>query len=585
MRDVIQQFMWGFQGHFRWSLEHFVKTSLSSIGVEVAAEAYLVGFREAGEGAWPICFEPETGAYSPALLDGAMAEADRLCAAQSERNILISDPLLHSRAVRGRIESCRAQAIAAALEASEPGRERSFFVGYPSVIDDYRVYPIVSVLKGRWGGYPHLGKEQHSSRITTYFSLQHTLVTKALDRATSLLGHPSARDALPDFDGSARQDTVRHSAHDFVNNLVFVHGDWNGSSFSEAMDAVAAQPYEGRTGIGTLILARDGHPDVDLDIRFSERIVLSETRSFRKALEMSGPDLHLLSDGVHAYGLGRKALSYRDTNENLYSVKVIGRGLWELAHESTPLLRIENGVARIPEERLSQTRFIDTAERIYGVAGDPLALWELTVAAAKQQHGTMLVIHKDAASEAVRLAPQALAIEPRRLQSDALSSLTSIDGAILVSPDAQCHAVGVILDGTAIPGTGDAARGARFNSAVRYYHAAQPGTCMIVIVSEDGMINLLPHLRRRVLRSEIDRAVQGLEDASRGEVDFEKVSNRDKHVAAVAFYLSSEQCATVNASRERVEVARGESGSAITRISYQKTTPDPAMDDSYFLPE
>ncbi|MGO4785182.1 diadenylate cyclase [Cryobacterium sp. W22_MBD10_FK3] len=585
MRDVIQQFMWGFQGHFRWSLEDFAKTSLSSIGIEVAPEAYLVGFRATGEGAWPICVEPETGAYSPALLADAMAEADRLFAVHPERNMLISDPLLHSRAVRGRLESCRVKAIAAAFEASVPGRERSFFVGYPSVVDDYRVYPIVSVLRGRWGGYPHLDKEQHSSRIKTNFSLQHTLVTKVLDRATSLLGHPSTRDTLPDFDGSARQDTVRHSARAFVDNLVFVHGDWNGSSFPEAMDAVAAQPYEGRTGIGTLVLAKDGHPDVDVDIRFSEKIVLRKTRSFRKALEMSGPDLHLLSDGVHAYGLGRKALSYRETSESIYSVKVIGRGLWELAHESTPLLRVENGIARIPAERLSQARFLDTVDRIYGPMGDPQALWDLTLTAAKQQHGTMLVIHKDAASEAVRLAPQALAIEPRRLESDALSSLSSIDGAILVSPDAQCHAVGVILDGTAIPGTGDAARGARYNSAVRYHHATQPGTCMIVIVSEDGMINLLPYLARRVRRSEIVRAVQELEDSTLGEVDFERVGRLDRHMNALAFYLSSEQCGTVNRARERVEVARERSSSSFIKIGYQELMPDPTMDDSYFLPE
>ena len=68
-----------------------------------------------------------------------------------------------------------------------------------------------------------------------------------------------------------------------------------------------------------------------------------------------------------------------------------------------------------------------------------------------------------------------------------------VDGAILVDPTGTCHAVGVILDGYA-SGKGDSSRGARFNSAVRY-HETQSGECLVIIVSEDGMIDLIPRLR------------------------------------------------------------------------------------------
>lgn len=157
--------------------------------------------------------------------------------------------------------------------------------------------------------------------------------------------------------------------------------------------------------------------------------------------------------------------------------------------------------------------------------------------------------------------------------------MTNIDGAVLVSPDARCYAVGVILDGRAT-GIGDSSRGARYNSAVRYREAVGDD-CLVIIVSEDGMINLLPDLKRRVNRSDVERAVADHDAASRGEVDFEEFSRHDDHVMALAFYLNAAQCDQVNAARARVEEYRWNLYQM--RIGYAQLAPDPGMNDSYFL--
>lgn len=584
MRRITEQFIWGFQSPFRHSLGYLAHETLSEAGVQVAAEALLVGFSDREDEPWPICIEPETGPYSPELLNDVLAEADRLYQAHPQRRVLNSDPGVHERFQLGVLESCRRDAISSALGNSGAGAERLFFVGYPGQVSDYRVYPVVSVLKDRWNSYPQLSKEQSFSRIKTLPSLQHAVVAESLSTATAALGRRTAPSGMGAA-GDNAPDVIRHAALDFVGRLVTVHGDWMGSGFFQSMDAVAAQPYEGRTGIGTIILAKENHPHVTAHVRFSDPIVLRKTRSFRKALEMTGLNLHLLSDGVRAYGLGSVSEEYDTEAETIYSVKVVGRGSWQLAHHELPLLRIDNGIARLPQARISREKFFDTVERIYGDAGDAQALWDLTLAAAEQQHGTMLVVHRNADSEAGRLAPQALSIEPRGLEAEALASLTSIDGAILVSPDGNCHAVGVILDGVAVTGKGDAARGARYNSAVRYHHSMPENTCIIVIVSEDGMINLLPDLARRVQRSSVERAVAALEEASEGDVDFETASRCDRHVSSLAFYLTKEQCDRTNESRERIEMARERSGSAIVRIGYNEETPNPLMNETYFLPE
>lgn len=46
------------------------------------------------------------------------------------------------------------------------------------------------------------------------------------------------------------------------------------------------------------------------------------------------------------------------------------------------------------------------------------------------------------------------------------------------------------VDGTA--GEGDRSRDARYNSAVKYLASAEDTPTVILLVSEDGMINLLP---------------------------------------------------------------------------------------------
>jgi hypothetical protein len=102
----------------------------------------------------------------------------------------------------------------------------------------------------------------------------------------------------------------------------------------------------------------------------------------------------------------------------------------------------------------------------------------------------MLVVSSEAAAEAARLASQALLVEGVALSPALVRQVTSIDGAVLVDPGGVVIAIGVILDGTA-SGDGDRARGARYNSAVRYL-ATAPRSTMIVLVSEDGTLDLLP---------------------------------------------------------------------------------------------
>ena len=260
---------------------------------------------------------------------------------------------------------------------------------------------------------------------------------------------------------------------------------------------------------------------------------------------------------------------------------MIGDGVWELHHASVPLATVQFGTPRLPEQRLRRERLDDISSRVFREC-DSDALWALATAAADAEHGTMLVISERAGEEAARLGNQALTVEPTRLDDSLVRQVTSIDGAVLVDPAGRCHAIGVILDGTAT-GAGDRSRGARYNSAVKYLASAGGTPTVILLVSEDGMINLLPDLRPRMRRTDLDSMFAELREAAAIEpVHPERFYKAYRRVEAAAFYLSSDQIEEVNALRDDHWERRMAEGANI-RVIEAPLRPNPEMADEYLI--
>jgi hypothetical protein len=580
VKHTIDQFMWGYQQHFRMSLEHLAESCFKDIGLDLDPRAYLVGFKADDDAHFPICVEPEDGPISQSDLAGVDDRTAWLYDHHEDRDTIHSDPGMHERYHAWIVDDCRGEAIAEALVAAPGGAGRRFFAGPGMVIDHYRVYPVLGVDAATWDKLPSLTTVRRN-RIYTSRSLQEAVMTKVLRAASTELARKEPPSTMLTDSRSDATGIVRTAADSLVYGVGVMAGEIMAYGLRESLDTLSAQPYEGRASVGSLLLAKPGHPDVDVEIAFDNPVDIRNARAFRKVLEMSGPDLRLLCDGQQIFGMGSLRETYDAAKEECFAAMVVGRGSWQLDHAGVPLVRIDNGAAHLPRERLSKLKFVDTFERLFPTApaGSADAVWGTASACSEQAHGTKLVVHPDAAEEGRRLAPQALTISPERLKGSTLAAMTAIDGAVLVSPDGLCHAVGVILDGAAT-GTGDPARGARFNSAVRYIAGAGEGS-LVIIVSEDGMIDLLPYLQPRVSRAAVQAAVDAVLAASTPPINFETFHRLEDEVRALAFYLAQTQCEALNEARERVETYRMEvSQMRVGRLPLQS---DPAMDDSYFL--
>ena len=116
-------------------------------------------------------------------------------------------------------------------------------------------------------------------------------------------------------------------------------------------------------------------------------------------------------------------------------------------------------------------------------------LSEIVHHAEDQKFGCTLVL--DLNREFIDIPGQKLT-EPLDLtkynQLSLTQSLAKVDGALHIGRDLKLHAFACLLDGKSIPGE-DRARGARFNSALRFTHAHE--NILVVVVSADRPVSVI----------------------------------------------------------------------------------------------
>lgn len=280
------------------------------------------------------------------------------------------------------------------------------------------------------------------------------------------------------------------------------------------LDALSGLGYERRPAVGRLTFCSSEPSELDLPVQFADPVLLSDRRATRRVLEMTSDALAAICfSGQEIAGLGnvdtdapgrrlvdvyfdgpRRWSAFERRNDRVYRGGVAIAGPWE-----DRLFVVDHGVPRLPRPQIDRDSFLEQVQA--GLPGEPLnedGLWRIARAALGADHGALVVVCSRAAEEAERLS-QATRVTPITEPSDeVLAGLFSVDGALLVTPSGEVHAVGAILDGSAADSRRatlreDPARGSRFNSAVRYVvgRTAAGVATVALVASEDGHATLL----------------------------------------------------------------------------------------------
>jgi hypothetical protein len=220
-----------------------------------------------------------------------------------------------------------------------------------------------------------------------------------------------------------------------------------------------------------------------------EQPTLSNAKHIRKLLiAVENANRKLVSDGKHVVGIVTGKLP----ESRLTADFRLGHGFIRMNGE--PVCSFRDGSYH---SFTHQAKLVQLEELLLDLKIEPQerkhllfqAINKIVHHAEDKKHGCTLVI--DLNKPILKISGQHLTL-PLDLRQDHIielaQSLSKLDGALHIGPGPDLYAFGCILDGFAIPGE-DRARGARFNSALRF--TEQYKNVIVVVVSEDKPVSVV----------------------------------------------------------------------------------------------
>lgn len=580
--NTIRLFMWGYQQHFQISVKHVAVELFRTLSQDFQTEVFLLGLRrEEQPHSHPVCLEPEDCEFKPEDFASIRQDAEHRYAADPERNIMAMVQSHHDaiqRRVRARNMDDAVLTVLNGWRKRRPGEYS--FSGFLPVLN-YDVGIVLRVHDPAGHTRYRLPKVHAEERFGAPASLLDAVIGEFHRDCRKALYRPQA-EFVADMRERPAAELLRAAGERLLHTPVWASRDMHGLyGLFQSCNIISSLTYEKAESTGGMLVARKDHPNLEFTLTLVEPVALTAYRQIRKLLEMAGTEERLICDGGKVLGFGHVRGNYDQATADLFEVQFTGHYRWELLHGGHSLARVRYGTPELPLPQLNPAKLGEDLQRIFpgATTKDAERLVGFALQACTQRKGALLIISSEAEAEAKRLAKQTTPIEPVTLTLDLVRRLTSIDGALLLSPQGVCYAIGVILDGAATE-HGDPGRGARYNSSVRYFANRQ--NCIAVIVSEDGSAEWIPNLPPRIKRAELVQAQADIEELlAAATLDYRRVSNVFDWLRKHRFYLSAVLCEAANKLVARDQQQRKQEGVIV--VSYHPFEPDPAMNDEFLI--
>lgn len=589
MSHTINHFMWGYQPHFRVLQEAAAKRVFELLDGRFNPKIFLVGILiDNLEDRYPACVEPENDFWIQSeKFNSTLEIAKNIGESYSEKKILHS----HHLAQEYHDESLFRRSIKDAIKKIVDDENRSpssvsYFVSHPSKVNGYLVCAVLKLQKSVIASHPSLTISQvpihEYSSMPVPISLIDATIRLFLEKVSGELNLPDPGNNISNLNA---EEVIREAANKLMMGLAYRVDDrclegWSGL-FSECNN-IAASFYEKAAGKGSFLLAKKKHPAIQTFVEFTYPTKLKVTRGARKLLELASKDYAMHTDSEKIYGLvNSKSLPMND--ENIFKINFLEHHHWEVTYAGNVLMRVKYGQPYLPKPSFNEEKLRNDLLRIFNKTTNKQIdrIIALVREAEREKHGTMLLISKNAKKEAQRLGNQATPIRPKILTPKILRNLTPIDGALLINPKGTCYAIGAILDGMTVE-DGDPARGARYNSAMRYTATSKIASIAIVI-SEDGGIDFIPDLKPAIRESEIVKVINALKKLIKS-ASF----NRRKYYEAMdwldehRFYLLNKHCLILNELKVLIEKKMENEDSTAIRIVRNEFIPNHTIDTNLY---
>jgi hypothetical protein len=318
-----------------------------------------------------------------------------------------------------------------------------------------------------------------------------------LEHATWLLSHDFAsKDPLyAGNSGYVLRNYATHAVRDYIIDQMNIRLGWDSSlrvfPVLDAVLGISNTREEGKWPQGKLISMEPRmFPEMEFIIRFpvTEQPGLNNLKHVRKLLlAVENSNRALVSDGKTILGIAA------DDLEQFHIVADFKGWHGFLSLNGNPICSFSDGSFH---SSTYQAKLVEVEEILLEAKIDDSTKHDLfqiisriVHTAENGRYGCTLVI--DFNHEPVKISGQKLEppIDLRKAGYLELSeSLSKLDGALHIGSDLRLHGFACLLDGRATP-TENRARGARFNSALRF--TAEHNNLIIIVVSSDRPVSVI----------------------------------------------------------------------------------------------
>ena len=581
--QTLKYFMWPWQVYFRISCQTSAEGIFNQLDRNLKPQVFLLGFhtKKDNKDDAPVCIDPEQITYSLDEFKSINDLAHQLYQNNEDRKLFYTgegmqgqmDRRLHARSHR--------EAIEKTLNESPNNPGNICFASSPVIMGEYSVYVILELDRSVFEAHLKLKKAKWD-RYTIFRSIVEASVSVYLREMTRNLYMPDPGKNLS-ADSKSTEELLNSAAMHFMYTISINGKDGHGlHGLFPACNQISIHRYEKTENIGYLIIAEENHADIEMTLTLEAPFSINDYRKARKLFQLTNETIGVVCNSYQVLGFGKIKNSYNPESESIFEIRFRGIHCWDIEHNKETLLQMRYGNPQTFRESIDKAKVHEDAKRIFPQITESQFdnLVSLFLAATKQKKGAMLIVSGAAKEESIRLEKQSISIRPISLTSEMVLTLSSIDGGILMDIDGTAYAYGVILDGI-VGKKGNPARGSRYNSAITYqeYHGVKNST-MIIVVSEDGMVDIIPTLMPQVKHSEILSVINALEELNSVE-KFNRSAFNDtmRWLTNREFYLTLEECNRINLLKKNIENI--DMGTSL-RIVYEDFHPNLEMNESYY---
>lgn len=495
--------------------------------------------------------------------------------------LLSNNPKDHEREAKWLKNQLYKKAIAQICNSFNFNEQKVNYIIGSLESEKFQLYPIISIDRLIFTRFYQLSTDTHRN---FHFdkSFMHSCIEVIMEKINGISINDDG-----DYPFSWTSEEIHSKAAQKFISRLGAYAEYINRNIYKILNTLSVLKYEKNENNSYILFSEKNNNFIEYKVIFESPSDFLNYRKTRKFLEITSPDNFLITDGVHVYGFGKMATDYNTASESIFTVKITGNYTFEVLHAENLLLRSEYNKISIDKTRIGKDFIFNTVKRIFRI-NDVNTLnkyYEIISACISSDHGTILVFTSCASSESTRLEQDSIKLIPFFPTVDDINLITKIDGAVFFDEHCKCHCIGAILDGDSVK-EANSSRGSRYNSAFRYVNKiGKENPILVIVVSDDGMVDILPYLVPLVSKSDISQTIQSftelnLEEDISGR-KFKKLHDKLKYYE---FYLSQEDCDRIN------PIVRKDNDDAVQRIQGpcvivldDEFTPNLELKEDYFI--